>query len=65
MIDIQKGLGIQNISDSVRKEICGIFETKNPTKKQIRKYKHSQKEIGRESNSSFKITYARNDLTEK
>ena len=65
MIDVQKGLGIQNISDLVRKEICGISETKNPTKKQIRKYKHSQKEIDREPNSNFKIKYARNDLMEK
>ena len=43
MIDAQNGLGIQNISDLVRKEIYGIFETKNPTKKQIRNYKRSQK----------------------
>ena len=47
MIDEQKGLGIKNISDLVRKKICGIFETKNPTKKQIRKYKRSRKEIDR------------------
>ena len=45
MIDVQKGLDIQNISDLVRKEIFGIFETKNPKKKQIRKYKRFQKEI--------------------
>ena len=45
MNDVQNGLGIKNSSDLVRKKICDIFETKNPTKKQIRKYKHSQKEI--------------------
>ena len=49
MIDVQNALGIKNISDLVRKEICGIFETQNPTKKQIRKYKLSQKEIEREN----------------
>ena len=65
IVDVQKGLGIQNISDLVRKEICGIFETKNITRKQIRKYKSSQKEIDRESNFSFKSKYARNDLMEK
>ena len=43
MIDAQNRLGIKNVSDSVRKNIQGIFETKNPTKKQIRKYKCSQK----------------------
>ena len=31
MIDVQEGLGVKNISDLVRKEIHGIFETKNPT----------------------------------
>ena len=31
MRDIQDGLGIKNISDLVRKEVQGIFETKNPT----------------------------------
>ena len=65
MIDIQNGLGIKNISDLVRKEIYGIFETKNPTEKQIRKYKCSQQEINRESNSSSKIKYVRNDLMER
>ena len=35
MIDIQNGLGIKNISDLIRKEIQGIYETQNPTKEQI------------------------------
>ena len=33
MIDVQKGLGIENISDLVRKYIQGIYETKEFTKK--------------------------------
>ena len=53
MIDVQHGLCIKNISDLLRKEICGIFETRNPTNKQIRKYKRSQKEIDGESNSYY------------
>ena len=32
MIDVQKGLGIQNISYLVRKNIQGIYETKDFTK---------------------------------
>ena len=32
MIDVQKGLGLKNMPDLVKKEICGIFETKNPIK---------------------------------
>ena len=47
MIDVQTGLGIKSNFDLVRKEICSIFETKKPAKKQIRKYKRSQKEIDR------------------
>ena len=26
MIDVQNGLGIKNMSDLVRRKICGIFE---------------------------------------
>ena len=33
MIDVPNGLGIKNISDLVRKEICGFFETKNQKSK--------------------------------
>ena len=33
MIDAKKGLGIQNISDLVRKDIQGIYETKDFLKK--------------------------------
>ena len=47
IIDVQIGLGINNISDLVRKEIYSIFGTKNPAKKQIGKYKRSQKEISK------------------
>ena len=60
MIDVQKGLGVKNMSDLVRKEIHGIFETKTPTEEQIRKYKRSEKEIDKESKSNFK--YDRSDL---
>ena len=33
MKDVGSGMGVKNISDLVLKEICGICETKNPTKK--------------------------------
>ena len=65
MIDIQNELGMKNMSDLVRKEIYGHFETKNAIKKQIRKYKRSQKEIDRESKFSSKIRYVPNDLMKK
>ena len=37
MIDIQNGLGLKNMTDLVRKEIHGIFETNNPTEEQVKK----------------------------
>ena len=64
MIDIQNRLGIKNVSDLVRKKIHGIFEAKNPTKKQVRKQKRSQKEISKKPTDDSKIKYARNDLME-
>ena len=45
MKDIQNGLGVQNISDLVLKEICGIYKTKILTKEQIKKYKMITREI--------------------
>ena len=33
MIDVQDGLGIKNISDLLREETCGRFETKKPNRK--------------------------------
>ena len=39
MKNVQDGLGVQNISDLVLKEIYGICKTKNLTKEQIKKYK--------------------------
>ena len=36
---VQERLGVENICDLLRKEIWGIYETENPTKEQIRKYK--------------------------
>ena len=39
MKDVGSGMGVKNISDLVLKEICGICETKNPTKRQVNEYK--------------------------
>ena len=62
IMDVQNKLGIKNISDLVRKDIQGIFEIKNPTKKQVRKYKRSQKEISKKATDDSKIKYVRNDV---
>ena len=43
--DVGSGMGVKNISDLVLKEIYGICETKNPTKKQVNEYKMTEREI--------------------
>ena len=43
------------MSDLVRKEIHGIYDTKNPTKEQVRKYKRSEKEFEKDSKYCFKF----------
>ena len=65
MIDVQKRLGLKNMSDLVKKEICGIFETKNPTKEQKKKYGRTESEITKKSADNFKYKYARSELMEK
>ena len=43
MKNIHDGLGVKNMSDLILKEIHGFCETKNPMKKQIKKYKMTDK----------------------
>ena len=45
MKDVGSAIGVKNISDLVLKEIHGVRETKNPTKKQIKKCKMTEREI--------------------
>ena len=45
MKNIHNGLGVKNMSDLVLRELYGIFKTKNFMKKQIRKYKMTEREI--------------------
>ena len=71
MKDVGSGIGVKSISDLVLKEIYGICETKNPTKKQVNEYKMtkretckkfdhlSEKELNTKNN---KKAYVRNDL---
>ena len=62
MIDVQKGSSIQDISHLVRKDIKGIYETKDPTKKQKRKYIRPKQEISKKPTDDFKIQYVCSDL---
>ena len=45
MKDVGNGIGVKNISDLVLKEIYGMCETKNPTKKQINEYRITKRQI--------------------
>ena len=65
MIDVQKELGLKNMPDLIKKEICGIFETKKPTEKQKRKYVRTESEITKKPADDSKYKYARKDLMEK
>ena len=60
LCDVQKKLGVENIYDLLRKTFLSIYETDNPTKKQIRKYKRREKELDNDSNFNFR--YAGSDI---
>ena len=45
MKDAQDSLGAKNIYDLVLKQIYGIYETKNLSKEEIKKYKMTKREI--------------------
>ena len=45
MKNVQQGLGVNNMSDLNLKEIYCIYQTKNLTKEQFRKYKMTKREI--------------------
>ena len=51
--------------DLVEKEICRIFETKNPTEEQKKKYIRTESEIIKKSADNSKYRYARSNLMEK
>ena len=71
MKDVGRGMGVKNMSDLVLKEICGICETKNPTKKQVNEYKMTKREIYKNftnlsekelNTKNNKKAYVRNDV---
>ena len=67
MIDIQKGLS-KNISDLVRKDIQGIYETTDFTKKKKkkeRKYIRTKQERSKKPTDDSKIKYFHSDVMEK
>ena len=62
MKDVQDGLGVQNISDLILKEIYGIYKTKSLITEQIKKYKMNKREIFEKfDNLSEDELYAKNN----
>ena len=64
-------MGIENISDLVLKELCGVLKAKNPTKEQISEYKITERELYEKFDNlseeelnakSNKTVYVRNDV---
>ena len=45
MKDVGSNIDVKNISDLVLKEIYGICERKNPTKKQVNEYKKKKEQF--------------------
>ena len=71
MKDVKNGVGVTNMSDLILKAICGICETKNLTKKQVKVYKMTEREFFEKfyklskdklKNKSNKDVYVRNDV---
>ena len=65
MNDVQKGVGLKNISHLVRKQIQGMYETKYPLEEQKRKYTRTEEELTKQDADDSKIKYVRSDLMEK
>ena len=71
MKDVGSGIGVENISDSVLKEIYGICETKNPSEEQVNEHKMTKKQIYKKFTNlsqeklntiTNKKTYVKNDV---
>ena len=65
MSDIEKGLGLKNIADTVRREIIGILNAKKRCDEDFKKYKRSLHEITNNITDNSKNKYIRNDIAEK
>ena len=55
MKDAQDGLGVENIHELLRKEICGIYESKDLTEEQEKKYISADYKIAKNIQTITKI----------
>ena len=65
MKDVQDRLATKNISDLLRKEICGRFDTKDLTEKQKMTYIRSEYQITKNFKDGDLYKFAKNKLMEK
>ena len=65
MSDIEKGLSLKNIVDTVRREMIGILNVKKRCDKDFKNYKRSLHEITNNITGNSKNKYIRNDIAEK
>ena len=65
MYDIQKKLGLKNMSDLVRKEITAILGVNKCCDEDFKMYKRSLQEITNKMIDNVKDKYIRNDIAEK
>ena len=65
MIDVENGLGVNNISNLLIHEVKGIYETSKLTVEQRKKYIKTKTEINKRLKDGFHFKYSRNDLTER
>ena len=59
MKDMQDGLGVKNIWDLLKKEMCGIYGLKDLTEEQKKKYIRSEYKITKEFIGNHKNKYAK------
>ena len=65
MKNVQDKLGLKNISDLLRKEMCGKLETNDFTEKQKKQYLRSEYQITKVETDNKTDRYAKNDIIEK
>ena len=65
MKDVQDRLGTKNISDLLRKEMCGRFNSRERAEKQKMKYIRSAYQITKDLKDSDLYKYPKNDIMEK
>ena len=66
MIDVQNGVGLKDVCQLVRVKLQGMYETKDLTEEQKKKYIWTKKEKNNKKfKNDFNCKYIRSDLMQK